>query len=90
MDQSAGAKPANTARYEALLAEAAKIHGVSLWMDAWRRLRKNWAAMASLGFLIVLAMLALLTPVLPLQSPRFQRLIPRPAPTSSSRRMFGP
>ncbi len=83
MDQPAAAPPAKntpastpakTARYEALLAEAAKIRGVSLWMDAWRRLKKNWAAMASLGFLIVLALLALLTPLLPLQSPRFQRL----------------
>ena len=35
--------------YEALLAEAAKIRGVSLWMDSWRSLRKNWAAMISLG-----------------------------------------
>ncbi|MCI0360261.1 MAG: ABC transporter permease [Planctomycetaceae bacterium] len=79
MDQPAAkhAKPAesaNTARYEALLAEAARIHGVSLWMDAWRRLRKNWAAMVSLGFLILLGILAFFTPVLPLQSPRFQRL----------------
>jgi oligopeptide transport system permease protein len=79
MDQPAAAPaaksaPASSARYEALLAEAAKIRGISLWMDAWRRLKKNWAAMASLGFLIVLALLAWLTPLLPLQSPRFQRL----------------
>ncbi len=74
MTEPSAAAPANTARYEALLADAAKIHGVSLWMDAWRRLRKNWAAMASLGFLIILASLAFLTPLLPLQSPRFQRL----------------
>jgi oligopeptide transport system permease protein len=65
-------KPAQADRYEALLAEAAKIRGVSLWMDAWRRLRKNWAAMISLGFLIALALLAFFTPLLPLQSPRFQ------------------
>jgi oligopeptide transport system permease protein len=65
-------KPAKADRYEALLAEAAKIRGVSLWMDAWRRLRKNWAAMISLSFLILLGLLAFFTPLLPLQSPRFQ------------------
>jgi oligopeptide transport system permease protein len=61
-------------RYEALLAEAAKIRGISLWMDAWRRLRKNWAAMISLGFLIALALLAFFTPFLPLQSPQMIHL----------------
>ena len=66
--------PAKTDRYEALLAEAARIRGVSLWLDAWRRLRKNIAAMVSLTFLIVLFCLAFLTPLLPLQSPRFQWL----------------
>jgi oligopeptide transport system permease protein len=61
-----------TTQYEQLLAEAARIRGVSLWKDAWRRLRKNYAAMASLGFLIVLALLAFFTPLLPLQSPSLQ------------------
>jgi oligopeptide transport system permease protein len=56
--------------YESLLAEASRIQGVSLWKDAWRRLRKNRAAMASLGFLICLAFLSFFTPVLPLQSPQ--------------------
>jgi len=84
-DPTASEKPASSDRYEALLAEAAKIHGVSLWMDAWRRLRKNWAAMASLGLLIVLAVAALLTPLLPLQSPRFQRL-----DTAKSKDQFQP
>ena len=64
--------PAN--RYGALLAEATKIKGVSLWQDAWRRLKKNAAAMASLTFLICLATVAFFTPLLPLQSPRFQTL----------------
>jgi oligopeptide transport system permease protein len=58
------------ADYEALLTEAAKIHGVSLWMDAWRRLRKNRAAMASLWFLGLLAGVSFLTPLWPLQSPQ--------------------
>jgi oligopeptide transport system permease protein len=61
-------------RYEALLAEAARIHGVSLGLDAWRRLKKNRAAMVSLVFLIALALFAFFTPVLPLQSPQHIRL----------------
>ena len=59
-------------RYESLLKEAAQIRGVSLWLDAWRRLRKNWAAMISLGFLVALVITAFFTPLLPLQSPQFQ------------------
>lgn len=59
-------------RYERLLAEAEQIQGVSLWRDAWRRLRKNRVAMASLAYLIVLSLLALFTPLLPLQPPRQQ------------------
>jgi oligopeptide transport system permease protein len=54
-------------RYERLLAEAQAIQGVSLGKDAWRRLKKNRVAMASLGFLVVLGLLAFLTPFLPLQ-----------------------
>jgi oligopeptide transport system permease protein len=60
------------APYRALLAEAQSLRGVSLWQDAWRRLKRNRVAMASLGFLIVLTSLALLTPLLPLQSPSLQ------------------
>lgn len=52
-----------------LLEESRKIRGVSLWKDAWRRLRRNRPAMASLIFLIGLGLVAFLTPVLPLQSP---------------------
>jgi oligopeptide transport system permease protein len=59
-------------RYQALLGEAAQIRGISLWKDAWRRLRKNWAAMGSLWFLCVLGLLAFFTPLLPLQSPQHQ------------------
>jgi oligopeptide transport system permease protein len=57
-------------RYEALLQEAASIRGVSLWQDAWKRLRRNPAAMFSLVFLILLGLLGFLTPLLPLQSPK--------------------
>jgi oligopeptide transport system permease protein len=52
-----------------LLEESRKIRGVSLWKDAWRRLRRNRPAMTSLVFLIGLGLVAFLTPMLPLQSP---------------------
>jgi oligopeptide transport system permease protein len=74
MRQPAPHATPDAGRYEALLAEANKIRGISLWRDAWRRLKKNRAAMASLAFLLLLATIALGTPLLPLQSPRFQRL----------------
>ena len=57
-------------RYAHLLAEAQAIKGVSLGRDAWRRLRRNGAAMLSLGILAALSLLAMLTPLLPLQAPR--------------------
>lgn len=57
-------------RYAHLLEEARALRGVSLGKDAWRRLRRNRVAIASLGFLAALALLALLTPLWPLQSPR--------------------
>ncbi len=56
-------------RFQQLLKEAEGIRGVSLWQDAWRRLRKSWAAMISLYFLTTVGLLAILTPALPLQSP---------------------
>ena len=37
---------ADAQHYEALLAEARSIKGVSLWLDAWRRLRRNLAETA--------------------------------------------
>ena len=37
-------------RYAELLAEANQIRGVSLWQDAWRRLKRNWMAM--MGFVL--------------------------------------
>lgn len=43
--------------------------GVSLTADALRRLRKNTAAMASLGVLVGVVLLALFTPVFPLTPP---------------------
>jgi oligopeptide transport system permease protein len=54
---------------EQLLEQASAIHGVSLWKDAAKRLRANRVAMASIAFLLLMGLLALLTPLLPLQSP---------------------
>lgn len=64
-----------------LLEESEAIRGTSLWSDAWRRLRRKRAAMASMIGLAVLFLLAILTPMLPLQSPidkdlKFRRLLP--------------
>ncbi|QGJ71511.1 Binding-protein-dependent transport systems inner membrane component [Planctomycetales bacterium 10988] len=60
----------DTYNYEDLLGEAKKYKGVSLSQDAWKRLKKNKAAMAALSFLILISILAILTPFLPFQSPR--------------------
>ena len=60
--------------YARLLKEAHREKGISLWRDAWRRLRRNKASMVSLVFLVLLSISALLTPLLPLQSPVEQHL----------------
>ncbi|PQO47115.1 ABC transporter permease [Blastopirellula marina] len=49
--------------------EAKSIRGISLWQDAWRRLRRDWVSMTALTFLILLALAAIFTPLIPLQSP---------------------
>ena len=66
--------PDQLERFATLLAEAKAIKGVSLGKDAWRRLRKNYAAISSLCFLVLISVLAILTPLLPLQSPIDQDL----------------
>lgn len=43
--------------------------GNSLGKDAWRKLRRNRAAMLSLVWLIIICVLAAITPLLPLQTP---------------------
>ncbi len=62
-------KPSDLDRYARLLAEAQAIHGATLAADAWRRLKKNRVAYFSLWLLGLIALSALLTPLLPLQSP---------------------
>jgi oligopeptide transport system permease protein len=53
----------------------AQVRGTSLWRDAWRRLRRNRMAVASGVFLLVLAALVFLAPVLPgLADPEAQDL----------------
>jgi oligopeptide transport system permease protein len=47
----------------------AREKGVSLGQDAWRRLKRNRRAMASLFILTAICLLAFLTPLLPLQPP---------------------
>ena len=77
MDSSKQGNPVTPARsagtaledYAQLLEEAKSIQGVSLWKDAWKRLRRKRVAMLSLWFLVGLLVLAVLTPLLPLQSP---------------------
>jgi len=61
-------------RYASLLNEARSLRGVSLGKDAWRRLRRNRVAMISLVILAFVALGAILTPILPLQSPIRQDL----------------
>jgi len=66
---TAGPAKDSALRYEALLREARALKGVSLWLDAWRRLKRNRVAMWSLFYLVGISILALLVPLLPLQSP---------------------
>lgn len=61
--------PYSSNRYENLLGQADQVHGVSLWQDAWRRLRRNRIAYRSMILLVGLAVITILTPALPLQSP---------------------
>jgi oligopeptide transport system permease protein len=58
------------AKYASILQEAERLKGVSLGRDAWRRLRRNRMAMFSLSILVSAYLLAILTPLLPLQPPQ--------------------
>ncbi len=63
------------------LDEAREIRGISFWSDAWRRLRRRRTALVSVACLESLILLAILTPVMPLQSPidkdlKFRRFLP--------------
>jgi len=48
------------------------IKGVSLWKDAWRRLKKNKMAMFGLVVVIIYAILSITAPILPIYSYKYQ------------------
>ena len=54
-------------------ASATAHEGMSLSQDAWRRLKRSRVAMLSLWTLIAISLLAVLTPLLPLQGPDYAR-----------------
>ena len=58
-----------TKQFEASDPQPKMPAGMSLSQDAWRRLRKNRVAMLSLGVLVAICVLAVGTPLLPLQAP---------------------
>ena len=61
-----------TSNQKKSLSSPLPAHGVSLGRDAWRRLKKNRSAMASLAFLVILTISSFLVPLFPLQSPQIQ------------------
>jgi oligopeptide transport system permease protein len=64
---------------------AHKERSEGLWADAWRRLRRNRAAVAAAVFLLAISLLAVLAPVLPgLADPTVQDLKLGAAPPSST------
>jgi oligopeptide transport system permease protein len=74
MTQDVASPPASLSDDESPTLGPSRPHGLSLWQEAWRRLRQNRLALVALGYLGLLAAAALATPVLPLQSPQWQRL----------------
>ena len=72
-----------------LLAEARAVKGESLWQDAWRRLRRNRAALASLVFLSLVLLGSLCAPLLPLPSPSHIDLQAEPQPPVWPWKAFG-
>ena len=65
---------------EELWSEARAVRGMSLGRDAWRRLRRNKAAVWSLRFLALVGLVSFLAPILPLPSPKAQILQEEPIP----------
>ena len=60
-----------------------RIRSRGLWWDAWRRLRRNKAAVAGLAFILLMFLVALLAPALaphdPEKSPQPPGSTPRPS-----------
>ena len=61
-------------RLAEVMTAARTQQGVSLWSDGWKRLKRNRVSMISLWTLVVIVVLAIVTPALPLQSPIFQNV----------------
>jgi oligopeptide transport system permease protein len=74
---------------ERLLAESRRHRGESLWQDAWRRLRRNRAAFASLVFLAFMGFGSFLAPLLPIPSPMALDLQDEPQPPTPPWERFG-
>lgn len=51
-----------------------EIKGISLYRDAWRRLKKNRMAIAGLVVVIIYSLLAMLAPILPIYSYKEQQM----------------
>ena len=61
------------------------IRGVSLWLDAWRRLKRNRMALIGLVVIVLYCLVALLAPVLPIYSYKHQVLNHQYLPPSLTR-----
>ena len=48
------------------------VKGISLWKDAWKRLKKNKMAMFGLIMVFLYSMVSLMAPILPIHSYKFQ------------------
>ena len=53
-----------TGEAAALMRKAQEVQGRSLWIDAWRRLLRNRAAVVSIVILAIIALMAILAPLL--------------------------
>ena len=93
-DQTPGSAPQPPGKirdldaYAGLIEHANQQQGISHWQDARRRLKKNPVAMVSLCYLVGVSVLALLTPLLPLQSP--QSIGISSSPQSQDRKLQAP
>ena len=78
----------NLDAYAGLIEQAKQQQGLSLWQDARRRLKKKPVAMISLCYLLGVSVVALLTPLLPLQSPQSMGI--SSSPQSENRKLQPP
>ncbi len=74
---------------DALLADAERVKGESLWNDAWRRLRRNRVAFSALVLLGIIGAISLFAPLLPIPSPIAFALQDEPGPPTAPWNHFG-